>query len=149
MSLVCRTLLAAAAAALIAAPAFAAPASKVNPDLASAARINGRVEALIVLTDQATPTMAPLSADADYKQRRRVLVQALRTRVDQQQQALRIWPEVSRVYVGKVMQLLRQTAQRRGIANTSMQPNQACNRWIAANWPNPMIRWAGSAKGCD
>jgi subtilisin family serine protease len=88
-----RTVLAAAAAALMAASAFAASASKVNPDLAQAARTNGQVEALIVLADQATPITAPLSADADYKQRRRALVQALRTRAESQQLSLRIWLE--------------------------------------------------------
>jgi subtilisin family serine protease len=77
----------------MAAPALAASASKVNPDLAQAARTKGQVEALIVLDDQATPTIAPLSADADYKQRRRALVQALRARADTQQQSLRIWLE--------------------------------------------------------
>lgn len=82
-----------AAAALLAAPAFAASASKVNPDLGQAARANGQVEALIVLADQDTPAIAPLSADADYKQYRRALVQALRTRAETQQQSLRIWLE--------------------------------------------------------
>ena len=88
-----RTLLAAAAAVLMAAPAFAAAASKVNPDLGQAARTHGQAEALIVLADQASPTLAPLSADADYKQRRRALVQALRTRAETQQLGLRIWLE--------------------------------------------------------
>jgi subtilisin family serine protease len=93
MSLYRRTFLAAAAAALMAAPALAASASKVNPDLLQAARTQGQAEALIVLADQATPTIAPLSADADYKQRRRALVQALRTRADRQQLSLRLWLE--------------------------------------------------------
>ena len=84
---------AAAAVVLAAAQAVAASAAKVNPDLAQAARAQGQVEALIVLPDQATPTIAPLSADADYKQRRRALVQSLRARADQQQLKLRIWLE--------------------------------------------------------
>lgn len=88
-----RTVLAAMAAASIAAPALAASAYKVNPDLSQAARSHGQVEALIVLTDQATPAIAPLSADADYKQRRRALVQALRARAESQQLSLRIWLE--------------------------------------------------------
>ena len=94
--LLCRRAVLAAAtavAAVMAAPAFSASAPKVNPDLAQAARSHGQVEALIVLVDQATPTIAPLSADADYKQRRRALVQALRTRADRQQLSLRIWLE--------------------------------------------------------
>ncbi len=82
---------AAAAALLWAGPALAASAAKVNPALAQAARAQGQVEALIVLADQTTPTMAPLPADADYKERRRALVQALRARADSQQLSLRIW----------------------------------------------------------
>jgi subtilisin family serine protease len=93
MNLSRRTVLATAAvaAALMAAPAFAAPASKINPDLSQAARSLGQVEALIVLSDQSTPAVAALPADADYKQRRRALVQALRARAESQQLSLRIW----------------------------------------------------------
>ena len=86
-----RSVLAAAAAALLATPVFAASVAKVNPGLTQAARTTGPVEALIVLADQATPTIAALSPDADYKQRRRALVDALRARADAQQQSLRIW----------------------------------------------------------
>lgn len=92
MPMIRRTLLV-AAAALMAASAGAAPAAQVNPDLRLAARSQGQVEALIVLADQATPTIAPLSADADYRQRRRAMVQALRTRAERQQLGLRIWLE--------------------------------------------------------
>ena len=93
MPLFRRTVLAAAAAAIMATPALAASTAKVNPDLAQAARTSGQVEALIVLADQDTPAIAPLSPDADYKQRRRALVQALRTRAESQQLSLRIWLE--------------------------------------------------------
>lgn len=93
MSFYRRIVLVTAAAALVAGPALAAPATKVNPDLAQAARTHGQVEALIVLADQATPTIAPLSADADYKQRRRALVQSLRARAATQQLSLRTWLE--------------------------------------------------------
>lgn len=92
MPMIRRTLLV-AAAALMASSAGAAPAAQVNPDLRLAARSQGQVEALIVLADQATPTIAPLSADADYRQRRRAMVQALRTRAERQQLGLRIWLE--------------------------------------------------------
>lgn len=91
MSFFHRIVLATAAAALAAGPALSASPNKVNPDLAQAARTHGQVEALIVLADQTTPKVAPLSADADYKQRRRALVQSLRARADSQQQSLRIW----------------------------------------------------------
>ena len=96
-----RIVLATAVAAVFAGPAIAAPltaspadsASKVNPYLAKAARAQGQVEALIILADQTTPAVAPLAADADYKQRRRALVQSLRARADSQQLSLRIWLE--------------------------------------------------------
>ena len=41
----------------------------------------------------------------------------------------------------RVMQLLRQTAQRAGIANTASQASQACGRVAASSWPNPMMGW--------
>jgi subtilisin family serine protease len=77
-----------AALALTSASAFSA---QINPDLAAAARQGGRAEALIVLKDQATPTLATLAPGADYKAQRRALVAALRERADVQQQALRGW----------------------------------------------------------
>ncbi|HJT97180.1 MAG TPA: hypothetical protein VJ696_02610, partial [Rhodanobacteraceae bacterium] len=63
----------------------------VNPDLYAAARRDGPVDALIVLRDQATPMLAPLSASADYLAHRRALVDALRSRADSEQGALRAW----------------------------------------------------------
>jgi serine protease AprX len=68
--------------------------AQVNPDLAAQARRDGRVDALIVLEEQATPALAPLPRGAaDYKARRRALVQALRERADSQQAGLRAWLE--------------------------------------------------------
>ncbi|HEV8691309.1 MAG TPA: S8 family serine peptidase, partial [Ideonella sp.] len=64
--------------------------AQVNPDLAAQARRDGRADALIVLKEQATPALAP---NADYKARRRALVQALRERADSQQAGLRAWLE--------------------------------------------------------
>jgi subtilisin family serine protease len=68
-----------------------AAAARVDAGLADAARHDGRVDALIVLPDQATPPLAALAPDADYKAHRRALVDALRTRADTQQQPLRTW----------------------------------------------------------
>ncbi|MEO5559435.1 MAG: S8 family serine peptidase [Dokdonella sp.] len=69
----------------------AALAANVNPDLAARAAHEGIVEALLVLPDQATPMLAPLDADADYKTHRRALVDALRARAETQQANVREW----------------------------------------------------------
>jgi subtilisin family serine protease len=65
--------------------------AQINPDLASAVRRDGSAEALIVLKDQSTPMLAPLASSADYKERRRALVDALRARAETQQSGLRAW----------------------------------------------------------
>src|SRR4051812_14164196 len=65
--------------------------AQVNPDLAAAVRRDGSAEALIVLKDQSTPMLAPLASSADYKERRRALVDALRARAETQQSGLRAW----------------------------------------------------------
>jgi len=66
-------------------------AAQVSPSLTLQADAAGRVEALIVLPDQAAPVLAPLAADADYLVRRRALVDALRTRATTQQEDLLAW----------------------------------------------------------
>jgi len=63
--------------------------AQINPDLAAAVHRDGSAEALIVLKDQSTPMLAPLAASADYKERRRALVDALRARAEMQQGGLR------------------------------------------------------------
>ena len=69
----------------------AAFAADINPELMARAQRDGRVEALIVLPDQATPLLAPLDANADYKAHRRALVSALRDRATTQQMGVRDW----------------------------------------------------------
>lgn len=66
-------------------------AAEISPSLAVEADAAGRVEALIVLPDQATPVLAPLGPDADYLVRRRALVDALRARADSEQADLIDW----------------------------------------------------------
>ncbi|HEU4664758.1 MAG TPA: S8 family serine peptidase [Dokdonella sp.] len=66
-------------------------AAEISPSLAVEADASGRVEALIVMPDQATPVLAPLGADADYLVRRRALVEALRARATSQQAGLVDW----------------------------------------------------------
>lgn len=76
------------ALALACARAFAAT---VDPALAAQAEAGDRVEALIVLPDQATPALTPLAVDTDYRARRRALVGALRARADAQQAGVLAW----------------------------------------------------------
>ena len=144
-------LVTAAAAALMAAPAFAASDSKVNPDLTQAARSGGHVEALIVLADQATPTTLPLSADADYKQRRRAMVQALRARAETQQQGLRIWLDSRGIayrafWIANIVQAtlsaddLEALAARPEVARLETNPSIAAKLPEAAREPAPRAR---------
>lgn len=46
---------------------------------------------LLVLPEQGTPALAPMRQDADYLERRRALVDALRARADVTQSSLRAW----------------------------------------------------------
>lgn len=77
-----------AALALACSSAFAA---HVDPALVAQAVRDGRVETLIVLPDQDRPVLAPLRDSADYKLRRRVLVDSLRDRAHTQQASLVAW----------------------------------------------------------
>lgn len=78
-------------AALALACNAAVAAARVDVDLLSRAQRDGAVEVLIVLPDQSIPLLAPLETQADYKMRRRTLVDALRARADSQQTAVRGW----------------------------------------------------------
>ena len=69
----------------------AAIAAEIDATLSAAAARDGRVDALIVLPDQTRPLLAPLAPGADYKERRRALVEALRARATTQQSTLRDW----------------------------------------------------------
>jgi subtilisin family serine protease len=64
--------------------------AQVDPDLAAAARRDGRAEALIVMADQATPSVRRTPA-GDYKAHRRALVDSLRSRAEADQAGLRAW----------------------------------------------------------
>lgn len=68
-------------------------AASVSPSLVAEAAGVDRVEALLVLPDQATPALAPLATDANYLVRRRALVDALRSRAATQQADVVAWLE--------------------------------------------------------
>lgn len=78
------------AAVAIAAAAACGPAAaaRVHPEVAAAASRGDAVDVLLVLPDQAAPSALP---GADYKARRRALVDALRQHADTQQRSLRTW----------------------------------------------------------
>ncbi|RYD16895.1 MAG: hypothetical protein EOP90_02720 [Lysobacteraceae bacterium] len=66
-------------------------AADIEASLLEQARASGHAEALIVMADQARPTLALLAPEADYRARRRALVDALRARADEQQAGVRAW----------------------------------------------------------
>lgn len=68
-----------------------AAAADVDPALIAHLPPGATADVLIVLPDQSTPALAPLSAQADYKLRRRALMDALATRASVQQADLRAW----------------------------------------------------------
>jgi serine protease AprX len=124
-----------AALALACGSAFAA---SVNPDLAATARRDGSAEALIVLKDQAEPMLAPLASSADYKARRRALVDALRARAEMQQSGLRAWLDaqgiayrpywIANVVLANVSARdLKSLAARREIARIETNPVMSSN----------------------
>ena len=76
---------------LLAAYAAAAHGAQIDPRVVEQANADGDSDALLVLVDQSVPTLAPLDTNADYRVRRRVLVDALRTRADTTQRELRLW----------------------------------------------------------
>ena len=63
----------------------------VDPRVAQQAQAAGDSDALLVLVDQAAPSLAPLDSQADYRVRRRALVAALRARAQATQQDVRRW----------------------------------------------------------
>lgn len=69
----------------------AALAAEIDPVLRADAGQGGRVDALIVFGDQSRPALTPLDPRADYRERRRALVDALRARAGAQQADARAW----------------------------------------------------------
>ncbi len=79
------------AASALAVACHSALAVEVDSSVLAAIRAGDRVDALIVMADQARPLLAPLSAQADYRVHRRALVDALRARAELQQADVRDW----------------------------------------------------------
>ena len=68
-----------------------AQAAHVEPAVLARAQRDGSAEVLLVLPDQARPALAFIAPGADYRARRRALVDALRSRAQTQQAALIDW----------------------------------------------------------
>ncbi|MGH8171538.1 MAG: S8 family serine peptidase [Rhodanobacteraceae bacterium] len=130
-----------AALALACGSAFAA---HVNPDLAAAVRHDGAADALIVMSDQSTPFLAPLASGVDYKTHRRALVDALRARADVQQGAVKAWLESQGIeyrsyWIANVIEVrvtsrnLKALSLRREIARIETNPR------LSAHLPRPDV----------
>lgn len=118
----------------------AAQAASVNADLAAAARREGRVEALVVLKDQAPPATAP---GADYKARRRALVDALRQRAETQQRGLRAWLDARGIahrpfWIANLVQASLSPADLAALAARPEVARLEPNPVIAAALPRPV-----------
>jgi subtilisin family serine protease len=75
----------------LAACTAAAHGAPIDPRVIEQANAVGNSDALLVLGDQSAPALVPLAMDADYRVRRRALVDALRTRAQTTQRELRLW----------------------------------------------------------
>ena len=128
-----------AALAIACGSAFGA---QVNPNVTAALRQDGRAEVLLVLADQSTPMLAPLSWSADYKSHRRALVDALRARAETQQSGIRAWLDAQGIayrpyWIANVVLAdirasdLKQLAGRREIARIETNPR------MSAHLPRP------------
>jgi subtilisin family serine protease len=128
-SILLRTL----ALSALAVACHSALAADIDASVVAAARDGGRVETLIVLADQARPALAPLSTDADYRVRRRALVDALQARAAAQQADLRDWLDARGIeyrpyWIANVVWArlstadLQQLAARSGIARIAANP---------------------------
>src|SRR6478672_11120899 len=67
-----------------------ATAAGIHSSVRADARANGSVDAIIVFADQSRPPL-PLAAAENYHERRRALVNALRSRAERAQRDVRAW----------------------------------------------------------
>lgn len=128
-----------------------AQAGQVNPDLAAAAQRAGRIEALIVLKDQRTPAAQQLAPGADYKARRRALVNALVDRADSQQRGLRAWMDARGIeyqpfWIANVVHAKLSAAEMAALASRDEVSRIEANPSIAVKLPKPA---EGAAPGAD
>ena len=66
-------------------------AAQVHPRVLEAASRDGSADVLLVLPEQSQPALAPLKAAADYRVRRRALIEALQGRAASTQGSTRAW----------------------------------------------------------
>lgn len=118
--------------------------AELDPGLLASAQRDGTVDALIVFPDQSRPDLAPLARAADYRVRRRALVEALRERADAQQAPVRAWLDargiayrpfwIANLIAARLdVQDLQRLVQRDDVARIAANPR------LAAPLPQPIV----------
>lgn len=117
-------------------------AAHVDPALTDPLRRDGVADVLIVLPDQTGPALAPLAAQADYRLRRRALVEALRLRASRQQADLRAWLDAHGIdyrayWIANLVQARVSARDLAALAQRGDVERVAANPLIAARLPQP------------
>jgi len=112
-----------------------AVAADVHPRVLAAAASEGSADAILVFADQGRPALAPLQAGADYRVRRRALIDALRARADSEQAGVRAWLDARAIAHRDywIANLIQARIPRAALASLSARAD------IARIDPNPQI----------
>ncbi len=118
-------------------------AADIEPALVTAARTQARVDALIVFADQSRPLLAPMDAKADYRARRRALVDALRARAQTQQAGVRAWLDARDIayrpyWIANSIAAELSASDLDGLAQRGDIARVAANPRLAARLPQPV-----------
>ncbi|MGA9829203.1 MAG: S8 family serine peptidase, partial [Rhodanobacteraceae bacterium] len=119
-----------------------AGAADIDRSLLAAAAEHGSADALIVFADQAPPVLAPLDRTADYRLRRRVLVDALRARSDAEQRDVRDWLDARGIahrdfWVANVIETRLSSADLADLGRRGDVTRIVSNTVISAHLPRP------------
>ncbi|MEP7043035.1 MAG: S8 family serine peptidase [Dokdonella sp.] len=117
-------------------------AADVAPGLIAEAQQHARIDALIVFADQSRPLLAPMDAHADYRARRRALVDALRARAQTQQSGVREWLDARGVayrpyWIANTIVAKLSASDLDGLAARSDIARVAANPRLTARLPRP------------
>ncbi|MGA8277001.1 MAG: S8 family serine peptidase [Rhodanobacteraceae bacterium] len=119
-----------------------AGAADIDRSLLAAAAEHGSADALIVFADQAPPVLAPLDSTADYRLRRRILVDALRARSDAEQRDVRDWLDARGIahrdyWVANVIEARLSSDDLDALAHRGDVTRIAANTQSSAHLPRP------------
>ncbi len=117
-------------------------AADIEPALVAQANAQARVDALIVFADQSQPLLAPMDAKADYRARRRVLVDALRARAQMQQADVRAWLDARGIayrpyWIANTIAAQLSASDLQGLAARADIARVAANPRLSARLPQP------------